>query len=159
MKTLSEIVLSTDQQPIATCTSYVFLHATTVSLIKLKFYIKNKKTVDLKLQQRISKKNSFPNKHINVDICLKMKVEPKYIYRPCFNVGKTTLKQRWLNYVDSTSMNQHCFNVEIWLRMKVELTYLYWRCFNVDKTTLKQRWCSYVDSMLMTQCCFKVEVH
>ena len=158
MKTLSEIVLPTDQQPIATCTSYVFLHATTVSLVKLKFYIKNKKTVDLKLQQRISKKNSFPNKHINVDIWLKMKVEPTYIYRPCFNVDKTTLKQRWLNYVDSTSMNQHCFNVEIWLRMKVEPTYLYRRSFNVDKTTLKQCSYSYVDSMLMTQCCFNVGI-
>ena len=149
MKTLSEIVLSTDQQPIATCTSYVFLHATTVSLIKLKFYIKNKKTVDLKLQQRISKKNSFPNKHINVDICLKMKVEPKYIYRPCFNVGKTTLKQRWLNYVDSTSMNQHCFNVEIWLKMKVEPTYVYRRFLNVDKTKLIElRWFNVDDPML-----------
>ena len=59
MKTLSEIVLPTDQQPIATCTSYVFLHGTTVSLIKLIFYMKNKKAVDLKLQQRLSKKNSF----------------------------------------------------------------------------------------------------
>ena len=34
-----------------------------------------------------------PSKHINVDIWLKMKVEPRYIYRCCFNVGKTTLKQ------------------------------------------------------------------
>ena len=30
----------------------------------------------------------------NVDIWLKMKVEPTDIYRRCFNVGKTTLKQR-----------------------------------------------------------------
>ena len=57
--TYSEIVLPTDQLPIATCTSYVFLHATAVSLIKLIFYMKNKKTVDLKFQHRISKKNSF----------------------------------------------------------------------------------------------------
>ena len=30
MKTLSEIELPTDQQPIATCTRYAFLHVTTV---------------------------------------------------------------------------------------------------------------------------------
>ena len=29
----------------------------------------------------------------NVDIWLKMKVEPTYIYRHCFNVDKTTLKE------------------------------------------------------------------
>ena len=34
----------TDQQPIATCTSYVLLHATTISLIKLMFYMKDKKS-------------------------------------------------------------------------------------------------------------------
>ena len=37
----------------------IFVYATTVSLMKLIFYIKNKKTVDLKLQQRISRNNSF----------------------------------------------------------------------------------------------------
>ena len=47
------------KQSIATCTSYSFLHATTVSLIKLIFCMKNKKAADLKLQQRISKKSSF----------------------------------------------------------------------------------------------------
>ena len=52
-------MLPTDQQPIATCTSYVFLHATTVSLIKSIFYMKDNKTVDLKLQHRFSKKNLF----------------------------------------------------------------------------------------------------
>ena len=36
----------------------------------------------------------LPSKHINVDIWLKMKVEPTYVYRRCFNVDKTTLKQR-----------------------------------------------------------------
>ena len=30
----------------------------------------------------------------NLDIWLKMKVEPTYVYRRCFNVYKTTLKQR-----------------------------------------------------------------
>ena len=39
------------------------------------------------------KSQYIPSKHINVDIWLKMKVEPTYIYRRCFNVGKTTLKQ------------------------------------------------------------------
>ena len=39
----------------------IFLYATTVSLIKLIFYIKNKKAVDLKLQHRISRNNSFSN--------------------------------------------------------------------------------------------------
>ena len=33
-----------------------------------------------------------PSKHINVEIWLKMKVEPTYVYRRCFNVDKTTLK-------------------------------------------------------------------
>ena len=37
----------------------VFMYATAVSLIKLIFYIKNKKAVDLKLQERIRSKNSF----------------------------------------------------------------------------------------------------
>ena len=37
----------------------VFLYATTVSPIKLTFYPKNKKVVDLKLQARISRNNSF----------------------------------------------------------------------------------------------------
>ena len=94
----------------------------------------------------------------NVDIWLKMKVEPTYICRCCFNVDKTTSKQCWWNYVDSTSMNQRCFNIEIWLRMKVEPTYVYRRCNNVDKTTLKQPWKNYIDSMLMTQCCFNVDI-
>ena len=40
-----------------------FLYATTDSLIKLIFCMKNKKAVDLKLQHRISKQNSF-SKHI-----------------------------------------------------------------------------------------------
>ena len=39
----------------------VFLYATKVLLIKLIFYIKNKKAVDLKLQDRISRNNSFSN--------------------------------------------------------------------------------------------------
>ena len=69
MKTLSEIVLPTDLpnlyikkysnllQPVRVM---VFLYATTVSLIKFIVYIKNKKeTVDLKLQHRISRNNSF----------------------------------------------------------------------------------------------------
>ena len=37
----------------------VFLYATTVSLIKLIFYIKNKKAVDLKLPHRISRNKTF----------------------------------------------------------------------------------------------------
>ena len=59
MKTLSEIELPTDQQPIATCARYVVLHGAVVSLIKLIFHMKNKKKIDLKLQHRISRKNSF----------------------------------------------------------------------------------------------------
>ena len=92
----------------------------------------------------------------NIDIWLKMKVKPTYIYRCCFNVGKETLKQRWQNYVDSMLMNQYCFNVEIWLKMKVKPTHVYWCCFSVDKTALIQHWQDYVVSMLMTQCCFNV---
>ena len=37
----------------------VFLNATTVLLIKLIFYIENKKAEDLKLEHRISRNNSF----------------------------------------------------------------------------------------------------
>ena len=37
----------------------VFLYETTVSLIKLIFHIKNKKAVDLKLQDGIRTNNSF----------------------------------------------------------------------------------------------------
>ena len=49
----------------------VFLYATTVSLIKLIFYIKNKKAVDLRLQHRINRNNSFSRKHINVTILVR----------------------------------------------------------------------------------------
>ena len=37
----------------------VFLYATAASLIKFIFYINNKKAVDLKLQDRIRRNNSF----------------------------------------------------------------------------------------------------
>ena len=37
----------------------IFLYATKVSLLKLIFYIKEKKEVDFKLQDRISRKKSF----------------------------------------------------------------------------------------------------
>ena len=68
MNTLSEIVLPTDL-PNLYINKYtnllhpvrviVFLYATKVSLIKLIFYIENKKAVDLKLQQRINRNNPF----------------------------------------------------------------------------------------------------
>ena len=79
MKTLSEIVLPTNlpnlyikkcRNLFTTCASLVFLYATTVSPIKLIFYTNNKKAVDLKLQIRISRNNSFSRylipKRINV---------------------------------------------------------------------------------------------
>ena len=66
----------------------------------------------------------------NVGIWLKMKVEPTYIYRRCFNVDKTTLKQCWKNYVDSMLMAQRCFNIDIWLKRKVESTYVHRRWEN-----------------------------
>ena len=68
MKTLSEIALpawlpnlyinkySNLLQPVRVM---IFLYATTISLIKLIFYIKNKETVHLKLQDRIRRSNSF----------------------------------------------------------------------------------------------------
>ena len=70
MKTLSEIVLPTDLPDLyiwkygnllQSVQVMVFLYATTDLLIKLIFYIKNKKAVDLKLQHRISRNNSFSN--------------------------------------------------------------------------------------------------
>ena len=63
----------------------------------------------------------------NVGIWLKMKVEPMYIYRRCFIVDKTTLKQSWKNCVDSMLMTQCCLNVDIWLKRKVESTYIHRR--------------------------------
>ena len=77
----------------------------------------------------------------NVETWLKMKVEPTHVYRCCFNVDETTLKQHWKNYVDSTSINQCCFNFCIWLKMKVE--FVHRRCFNVEKRALKQL-CQYL---------------
>ena len=66
------------------------------------------------------RKEQPPSKHINVELMLKttlivnvhrrcfnfdkwlkMKVEKTYIFQRCFNVGKTTLKQRRWNYVGS----------------------------------------------------------
>ena len=41
----------------------------------------------------------------SVEIWLKMKVEPTYVYRHCFNVDKTTLKQHWQN------QRRCCFNI------------------------------------------------
>ena len=94
------------------------------------------------------------SKRINVAICLKMKVDATYIYWRCFNVDKTTLKQRWYNNVDSTSTNQRCLNVEIWLKMKVEPTYVYRRFLNIDKTTLIElRWLNVDDPMLFQRWC------
>ena len=85
MKTLSEIVLPTDLPDLyirkygnllQSVRVMVFLYATKVLLIKLIFYIKNKKAVDLKLQDRISRNNSFsnvenasPEKYWYNDIC------------------------------------------------------------------------------------------
>ena len=93
----------------------------------------------------------------SVDIWLKMKVDSTYIYQRCFNVGKTTLKQHWLNYVYSTSVNQRCFNVEFWLKMKFEATYVYQRCFNFDKTTLKKLRRFNVDDPMLFRCWYLVE--
>ena len=60
---------------------------------------------------------------------------------------KITFKQRWKNYVSSTSLKQRCFNVEIWLKMKVEPTHVCRRCFNVDKT----RW-NNTERITLIQC-------
>ena len=86
MKTLCEIVLPTDQQPIATCTSYVFLHATTALLAKLIFYMKNKKTEYLKFQRRLSKKNSFSKYLENI------KSQNVLIQRYLYDIQKCSVK-------------------------------------------------------------------
>ena len=82
----------------------------------------------------------------------KWKLSRRTFWR-CFNVDKTTLKQRWWNYVDSMSMNQRCFNVIIWFKMKAEPTFI-----DVVLTLTKQRWKNYVDLMLINQCCFNVDI-
>ena len=99
-------------------------------------------------------KQSWLPTFINVVSTLIFDWKWKLSRRIFIDVVSTLTKQRWQNYVDSTSMNQCCFNFEIWLKMKVEPTYVYRRCFNVDKTTLKQHW--QVDSSSITQCCFNV---
>ena len=68
----------------------------------------------------------------NVDIWLKMEVEPTYIYRRCFNVDKTTLIElRWFN-VDDPVLFQCWFR----LKRKVESTHVH-RCWeNCIETTL-----------------------
>ena len=70
----------------------------------------------------------------NVEIWLKTKVEPTYVYRHCFKVDKTTLKQRWKSYVDSMMMTQCCFNDGIRLKGKFESMLF----IGVEKTELKQ---------------------
>ena len=64
-------------------------------------------------------------------IWLKMRIEPMYLYRRCFNVDKTTLKQHWKNYVDTSSMTQCFFNVDIYLKMN-------W--VNVSSLAFLRRW-------------------
>ena len=59
-----------------------------------------------------------------------------YVYRRCFNVDKTTFKQRWKNYVNSILMTQCCFNIDIWLERKVESTYIHRRWENSIEITL-----------------------
>ena len=48
----------------------------------------------LKLTWFVNRVTILFTKHINVDIWLKIKVEPTFIYRLCFNVCKRTSKQR-----------------------------------------------------------------
>ena len=94
----------------------------------------------------------------DVDIWLRLKIKPTCVYRCCFNVDKTTLRQRWQNCLVSTPITQRFFSVAICLKIKIESTHVYWRCFKVDKTMLEQRWQICVVSTLMIQCWFNVNI-
>ena len=89
----------------------------------------------------------------NVDVWLKMKVEPTYIYQHCFNIDKTTLIewrrfnvdeptlfQRW-NLVENESWANVCLSTlfQRW-QDNVETTLIELRWFNVDDPMLFQRW-------------------
>ena len=68
-------MLPTDQQPITTCVSYVFLHAIDYSFAnKVDIWHEEQKTVDLKLQHRINKKSHSVEKNAKSrkwnDICM-----------------------------------------------------------------------------------------
>ena len=84
----------------------------------------------------------FPSKHINVESTLKMKVEPTYIYRRCFNVGKTTsIELRRIN-VDEPTLFQRWNLVGFFQHWQnnVETTLKESRGFNVNEPMLFQRW-------------------
>ena len=75
----------------------------------------------------------------NVEIWLKMKVEPTFVYRRCFSFDKTTLKQRGNNYVDSMLITQCCFNILTFQHSKLSQ-----RMFiGLEKITLK-KFCQYL---------------
>ena len=76
----------------------------------------------------------------NVDIWLKMKVEPTYIYRRCFNVDKTTLIQLRRFNVDESTLSQR------WNLVENES----WA--NVCLSTFSQRWQNKVDRVTLIQC-------
>ena len=80
----------------------------------------------------------------NVDIWFKMKVEPTHIYRCCFNVGKTTLKQQRFN-VDEVTLFQswNLGEKESWADVCLSTLFQRWR--NNVETILKKLSRSNVD--------------
>ena len=80
----------------------------------------------------------------NVDIWFKMKVEPTHIYRCCFNVGKTTLKQQRFN-VDEVTLFQswNLGEKESWADVCLSTLFQCWR--NNVETILKKLSRSNVD--------------
>ena len=86
----------------------------------------------------------------NVDFWLKMKVEPTYIYRRCFNVDKTTLKQRRFN-IDEPMLFQRWNLVENESWANVCLSTLFQRWNNIERiTSIQCRWPSVVSTLIFS---------
>ena len=66
----------------------------------------------------------------NVEIWLKMKVEPKYVYWRCFNVETKLKKLRWFNVDDPLFQRWYLVRDESWVNVETTLLYC---CADVHK--------------------------
>ena len=103
------------------------------------------------LKLTINETERLRSKRINVNIWLKMKVEPTYIYRRCFlielcrfNVDEPTLLQRW-NLIENGN----------WADVCLSTLFQRWQN-NVETTLIELRW-SNVDDPMSFQCWYYVE--
>ena len=87
----------------------------------------------------------------NVDIWLKMKVEPTYIYRSCFNVSKTTLLglRRFNVYKLTLFQLWNSVENESWADLCLPMLFQCWQ--NNVETKLKElRWFNVGDPIVLT---------